>query len=365
MRRVARWLFLALRLAAAIGALRQLVRAGRTVAPIDAASNAPAPSGGVTVVIPARNEALRIRPCLERLRADPGIHEVIVVDDHSEDGTADVARALGARVISASALPKGWAGKCWALQQGIEVASTEWVVTLDADTQPTPGLVAALVARATKDGFGFLTVAGRFRCPTWLLQVLHPSLLTTLVYRYGPPGAASPGVPKRMMANGQCMTLRRVEFLAAGGFHPVAASLVEDVALARSLASRGWSVGFLDAGPALTVAMHADAKDAWRGWGRSLPLGGVASKREQAEGLGVVWLVQALPLVRLLSGRGDLLDGVMSLARLGTLAGTRRAYEQPSPAYWLSPLADIPVALRLTQSTLRPERTWRGRTYPT
>ncbi len=365
MRRVARWLFLSLRLVAAVAALRQLIRASRTVPPIEAAPNAPTPSGGVTVVIPARNEALRIRPCLDRLRADSAIHEVIVVDDHSDDGTADVARSLGARVISAEVLPSGWAGKCWALQQGIEAATTDWVVTLDADTEPLPGLASALVARATKDGFGFLTVAGRFVCPTWLLQVLHPSLLTTLVYRYGPPGATSSVGPERMMANGQCMALRRVEFLAAGGFHPVASSLVEDVALARSLASRGWSVGFLDAGPALTVAMHADAADAWRGWGRSLPLGGVASKREQAEGLGVVWLAQALPVVRLLSGRGDVLDGIMALTRLGTLVGTRRAYEQPSPAYWLSPLADIPVALRLTQSTLRPERTWRGRTYPT
>ena len=365
MRRLTRWLFLALRLTAAAGALRQLIRAGRTAAPIEAAPNAPAPSGGVTAVIPARNEALRIRPCLNRLRADSAIHEVIVVDDHSDDGTADTARTLGARVISAATLPSGWAGKCWALQQGVEAATTEWVVTLDADTEPMPGLPAALVARATKDGFGFLTVAGRFLCPTWLLQMLHPSLLTTLVYRYGPPGATTSVGPERMMANGQCMVLRRVEFLAAGGFHPVAASLVEDVALARSLSSKGWSVGFLDAGPALTVAMHADAKDAWRGWGRSLPLGGVASKREQAEGLGIVWLAQALPLVRLLSGRGDLLDGVMALARLGTLAGTRRAYDNPSRAYWLSPLADVPVALRLTQSTLRPERTWRGRTYPT
>jgi dolichol-phosphate mannosyltransferase len=351
-------------MAAAVGAMRQLIRAGRTVAPIEAAPNAPAPPGGVTVVIPARNEARRITPCLDHLRADSAIHEVIVVDDHSDDGTAEVARSLGARVISAETLPTGWAGKCWALQQGIEAATTEWVVTLDADTEPLPGLASALVARATKDGFKLLTVAGRFRCPTWLLQTLHPSLLTTLVYRYGPPGAESPAVPQRMMANGQCMTFRRAEFLAAGGFHPVADSLVEDVALARSLSDKGWSVGFLDAGPALTVTMHANAADAWRGWGRSLPLGGVASKREQTEGLGVVWLAQALPLIRLLTGRADLLDGVMALARLGTLAGTRRAYEQTSPAYWLSPLADIPVAMRLTQSTLRHERTWRGRTYP-
>jgi dolichol-phosphate mannosyltransferase len=364
-RRAGRWLFFGVRAVAALGALRQLMGAAKTVAPIEAAPNAPSPDGGVTVVVPARDEELRIRPCLERLRQDPTITEVIVVDDHSTDNTAALARSLGARVVTAQALPAGWAGKCWALQQGVEVATTEWVVTLDADTEPTPGLVAALVARATNDGFGFLTVSGRFLCPTRLLQILHPSLLTTLVYRYGPPGGTRPATAGRMMANGQCMALRRSEFLDSGGFHVVSGSLVEDVALARSLSAQGWSVGFLDAGPALLVAMHADAKDAWKGWGRSLPLGGVATPREQAEGLGIVWFAQALPLVRLLMGLGDPLDVVMALARLGTLAGTRRAYEKPPALYWLSPLADIPVALRLTQSTLRPERSWRGRTYPT
>jgi dolichol-phosphate mannosyltransferase len=362
---VGRWLFFGVRALAAFAALRQLIGAAKTVAPIEAAPDAPAPEDGVTVVVPARDEELRIRPCLELLRRDPAIAEVIVVDDHSTDATAELARSLGARVVTAQALPDGWAGKCWALQQGVEAATTEWVVTLDADTEPTPGLVAALVARATSDNVRFLTVAGRFLCPTRLLQVLHPSLLTSLVYRYGPPGRATPVKPGRMMANGQCMALRRSEFLVSGGFHPVSGSLVEDVALARSLSARGWSVGFLDAGPALSVAMHTDAKDAWRGWGRSLPLGGVATRQEQAEGLGIVWFAQALPLVRLLTGRGDPLDAVMAFARLGTLAGTRRAYEKPSALYWLSPLADIPVALRLTQSTLRPERSWRGRTYPT
>ena len=363
MKRLLRWMFVLARLVAAGAALRNLARAARVAEPINTDTTLSAPNGGVTVVVPARNEAMRIAPCLQRLCADPTVHEVIVVDDHSTDDTATIARSFGATVVDATPLPVGWAGKCWALQQGIEVASTTWIVTLDADTEPNVGLAAALVARATKDDLDFLTVAGRFTCPTKLLQMLHPSLLTTLVYRYGPPGAA-PTSASRAMANGQCMTVRRSEFLAQGGFDSVADSLVEDVALARHLSRKGWRVGFLDAAPALTVAMHTNAVDAWKGWGRSLPLGGVAGPLEQAEGLGIVWLAQALPLLRLMTGHSDSLDAVLLLARCGTLVGTKRAYRDVSKGYWLSPLADAAVAVRLTQSTLRPERTWRGRTYP-
>ncbi len=387
-KRLVKLLFLFARMAAGAAALNNLSRAVGPLPPISspirrdrrapgagplsrvrptvgrsAGSTLSAPRPQITVVVPARNEAERIGPCLDLVCHDPAVAEVIVVDDHSTDGTADIARAAGARVVVAGPLPTGWAGKCWAVQQGVLAASTEWVVALDADTEPSIGLATALVDRSITDGWDLLTVSGRFRCPAPALQALHPSLLTTLVYRYGPPGSSRPTSDVRSLANGQCMTFRREVFLNAGGFKPVADSLVEDVALARQWSAAGRRVGFLDASGLLTVAMHTDAADAWRGWGRSLPLGGVAGRREQAEGLVVVWLAQALPLLRLVLGIADTVDAVLLMARLGTLFGTRRAYEKPSAAFWLSPLADVPVAARLTQSTLRPERTWRGRTY--
>jgi dolichol-phosphate mannosyltransferase len=78
----------------------------------------------------------------------------------------------------------------------------------------------------------------------------------------------------------------------------------------------------------------------------------------------VVWLALALPLPRLLTRRGDPLDVALAGLRLVVLAALAPAYRCRGAAWWLSPLADVAVAARLTAGALRPGRTWRGRTYP-
>ena len=142
-----------------------------------------------------------------------------MVDDESTDDTAALAGSLGARVVAGRPLPPGWVGKPWALDQGLRVARGEWVVTMDADAEAVLGLPAALVERAQRDGLDFVSLAGRFRCPTSALRGLHPSLLTTLVYRFGPPGSSRTPRPGRSVANGQCTAFRR-----AGSFSRPAAS---------------------------------------------------------------------------------------------------------------------------------------------
>lgn len=366
-----RALWLVLRLVAGGLVVGRLARAARTVPPVRPTVRlAPDVSGGISVVVPARDEAERIGPLLDAVVGAPGVTEVIVVDDGSTDLTAELARSAGARVVTgAEHPPDGWAGKAWALQQGIEAARTRWVVTLDADTRPSAELPVALVARATADRLDLLTVAGSFECPTVGLRWLHPAMLTTLVYRFGPPGADRPVPAHRMMANGQCMVLRRDEFLADGAMAPVAAHPVEDVALARQRSALGRSVAFLDASELLRVRMYESFADAWHGWGRSLALPGVESRSRQLVDLGVVVLAQALPTWRLLTRRADPLDLVLVLVRVGTLYGTSSVYADgrrtPGPAYWLSPLADVPAAIALASGILRRRQRWRGREYVT
>ncbi len=357
-RLIARRTFVALRAAAGAVAVARLVRAARAVPPVAGADVAPA---SITVVVPARDEAKRIGPLLDRVVGAPHVDEVIVVDDESSDDTAVIARCAGATVVSGAALPAGWAGKAWALHQGIAAARSEWVVTLDADARPDPRLAAAVVTRAVADGSDLVTVGGRFSCPTRGARWLHAAMLTTLVYRFGPPGAVTS--PQRTMANGQCMALHRSRFLAAGGMHAARDQVVEDVALARSLAARGRAVSFLDATDLLTVRMFESLADTWRGWGRSLALPGVEPPSRQLVDLATVVLAQVLPLPRLLAGRGDLLDVGLLALRLGTLVGTRRAYDRADAAYWASPLADAPAAAAIARGIARPRQPWRGRTY--
>jgi dolichol-phosphate mannosyltransferase len=352
-------LFTAVQSAAAAVVAARFARGRRRRAPL--AAGAPRPAGTVSIVIPARDEEARLGPCL---RALDGVDaELLVVDDLSTDDTADLARALGARVIAGVELPAGWTGKAWALQQGLAAASGDWVVFLDADTRPQAGLIPALIEAA--EPFDLLSAAPRFACESAGERLLHPAMAATIVYRVGPADVADwQPRPCRAMANGQCIVVRREPFCASGGWSRARSSLTEDVALARSLRGAGRRIGFVDAAQLLDVRMYSSARETWMGWGRSLMASDVTGPVQQVGDVAVLWLTVALPLPRLLSGRGTPLDAALLAVRFGIHVALARGYARPRGVpYALAPLADLPVAAWLTWSALRPSRTWRGRVY--
>ncbi len=357
----------AARTAFAVLALVRLARGRRRRAPLSAAAlergGVPKPAGTVSVVVPARNEAERIGPCLAGLRADPDVGETIVVDDRSEDDTAAIARAGGARVVEGAPPPTGWIGKQWAQQQGLEAAVGEWVVSLDADACPRPGLIRAVIAEL-RDA-DLVTVAPRFVCDSWGERLLHPSMLATLAYRFGPLGAegGAPS-PQRTTGNGQCFAASRERLLASGVLARVSDHITDDIAMLRTLAGDGWRIRFVDGADLLAVKMHASVGELWTEWARTLAMADVTSRRWQLLDLGVVWLAMAAPIGRTALGRASRLDALLLLVRCSLLVPLARFYARRGPAFWLSPLADVATAVRLTLSTVRPSRTWRGRTYP-
>lgn len=390
-RRLAGRMFLVARMVAAAVAVSRIARAARRRPPLTIESSGPVVAGTVvagpvvdspvvdssivgssivdsptiSIVIPARDEALRIGPLLQLVCGAPGVGEVLVVDDQSSDRTAAIAAAAGARVIAGAQLPTGWAGKAWALQQGVLAATGDWVVTLDADTRPSPELARSLVARAQRDALDFVTVGGRFECPTAGVRWLHPAMLTTLVYRFGAPGYQGRVPADRQLANGQCMAFDRRRLLAEGGMQPVSSQVIEDVALARHLAGAGWNVAMLEGPDLLTTRMFDDLRQAMSGWSRSLALPGVEPRWRQVAELGLVLVAQALPIPRLIMRRGDALDVGLALMRLGTLAGTAAAYERNGTAYWLSPTADLAAVVALARGSATRTHRWRGRVYAT
>jgi dolichol-phosphate mannosyltransferase len=139
--------------------------------------------------------------------------------------------------------------------------------------------------------------------------------------------------------------------------------MTEDVALARALRGDGLTLTFVDACDLLEVKMYDSALETWGGWSRSLMAPDATSPVGQCGDLALLWLTLALPLPRLLAGKGTPLDAVLVAIRLAMHCALRRGYRPRGAPFWLAPLADVPVMARLSWSAIHPQRTWRGRTY--
>jgi dolichol-phosphate mannosyltransferase len=369
-----RLIFLILQLLAGVALLARLGRRPRRPVPLP--KRAPRGSGTVTVVIPARNEATRIAPCLAGvMRQGDVVAEIFVVDDESTDGTAEIVRAAGdarVRLIVGRRAPKDWLGKSWALQQALQHVQTEWMLCLDADTRPAPGLTAAALAAACAEGVDALSVAPRFIVDTAGERWLHPALLTTLIYRLG----GGPMTPtRRGFVNGQCLLLRAETVRRAGGFAAAAGAFADDFALAAALVRSRARVAFRDGSDFLEVKMYGSAGETWREWGRTLALNEVTKPTRQIYDIGLLALTQAAPLplaaalawnlprADIVSGALLAVNGLLLAIRFAVLASAARCYRPARDFYWLSPLADIAALWRVAFSALQPRREWRGRRY--
>jgi dolichol-phosphate mannosyltransferase len=360
---------------------------GRTRRPAVPPRTEPRTDTSVTVIVATLNEAQRIGPCLEGLIAQTApLTEILVVDSRSTDGTRELVEAAAARdprirLITDDPLPAGWVGKVWALETGLRHASGEWVLGIDADTEPQPGMLPAIVDAAEALHYDVVSFGPRFAGQTQSERFVQPAMLLTLVYRCGAAGAEDPP-PDRVMANGQCFLARRAVLEANGGYEPARASFCDDVTLARHIAANGGRVGFLDGSRVIQVRAYSSLGEMWREWGRSFDLKDATPVWRRWFDVALVWSTQALPLPvvaavtigggapALLSpadwGAGEVLAAVNVVAlgaRLAMLAALRHSYAQRGWPFWLSFLADIPAAVRLTLSTARQPRAWRGRAY--
>jgi dolichol-phosphate mannosyltransferase len=328
-------------------------------------------------LLPVLNESDRIERCLDGLITQTDeVTELLVVDGGSTDGTQSIVeryttRDGRVRLVDASPVSKGWTGKAWGLHVGFRNTSpnSDWVLCVDADVRVSPMLGRSLLAHARRTGVSTFSVATRQRLSGNLDGLLHPSLLTTLVYRYGSPGSAT-RKPRQVQANGQCFFSRRDILLRTDAFRSAQASLCEDITSARRIASCGQAVGFYESDNLIEVTMYSSWQEIWSNWPRSLPMRDQYFGASEALGLAEVLLVQALPLpvllvVSVLGATPWILavNGALTLTRLGVLMGFSRAYIDRPRTYWLSPACDFAVAFRLIESALRRRQTWRGRTY--
>jgi hopene-associated glycosyltransferase HpnB len=203
----------------------------------------PAAWPDVVAVVPARDEADVIARSIGSLAAQayPGHFRILLVDDSSSDGTADIARGLGSdrvEVLTGLPLAQGWTGKLWAVSQGVAAAGApEYLWLTDADIEHAPDTLAMLVTRGAADELVLVSLMAKLRCDSFSERMLIPAFVFffQMLYPFGrvnrPGGLGA--------AAGGCMLVRRTALEAAGGIAAIRDALIDDCTLGGLLKQLG------------------------------------------------------------------------------------------------------------------------------
>lgn len=234
----------------------------------------------LSVLIPARNEELRLTPCLDSVTGnDYPNFEVLVLDDHSHDDTAGLIdrHAKGdsrIRRLTGQDLPGGWTGKAWACHQLSQAAKGDFLLFLDADTRLSGTALSSAVNVALEQRSDLLSLWPQQEAKTWseilVIPFVHLFILFYLPHwmrgRQAQLGAA----------NGQFMLFRKAAYKKIGGHESVRGHMVEDIALARRLRQDGLKVLNLDGSdpgaPEALVRcrMYSRFAEVWEGFTKNL-----------------------------------------------------------------------------------------------
>ncbi len=329
--------------------------------------------GGLSVLVPVRDEAARLPATLPGLLDQPA-DEIIFCDDGSTDDTAGLIRRHAGhdprvRVFTGAARPSGWTGKTWACDQLAAAATHDDLLFCDADVHLAPGAVAAAVAEKRRQGAGVLSVFPRERTGSLGERLIVPLIDDVVLCLLPFPLLCAPA-PMAATAHGAFLLLDRPTYDAIGGFAAVRTNVVEDVALARLTRRRGRRLGLALGGELVSTRMYVGYRATVTGVARGL--GPVAGGRVPLV-LGWAWHVLAYtgPVFGALRrNRGDprtrrrrrlwrLALALAGLERTLVEAKTGRRAWAEALSMPLSPLAAAPAVLR----ALRREHEWKGRRY--
>ena len=208
---------------------------------------------GVTVLIPARNEAGVIAETLSSVAAQGRGHGIVLVNDRSDDATVAEARRPDLEnltIINGRALEPGWSGKLWALHQGLAFVKTDTILLLDADIHLEPGTISALRDRMQEHDLHLVSLLAFLRMESFWERLLMPAFVYFFKLLY-PFHLSNTGSKAVAAAAGGCVLLRTASLARAGGFIAIKGKLIDDCALARR---------FRDAGLATWIGLSHSAR---------------------------------------------------------------------------------------------------------
>ena len=225
----------------------------------------------ISALIPARNEEATLRRCVEALLAED-VDEVIVCDDHSTDGTAQVLEALCAdtrvKGIKGRPLPSGWVGKPHACAQLGEAATGDILLFVDADTVLLPGGISRILGGLADADL--LSVFPRQQTETLGEKLILPMLHLTYVSWFPLALVRRSRNPKFVAANGQVLAVTRAAYARTGGFFSVVQEVVDDMAMVRHAKTSGEKVDFIDGTEIASCRMYSSGAEAWAGFSKNL-----------------------------------------------------------------------------------------------
>lgn len=228
----------------------------------------------VTILLPCKDEQENVAKCAADLLAQnyPNL-EVVIIDDRSTDGTAEVARGIAAsdsrvKLLHLSDRPAGWTGKTYALTRGMELASGEWLLFVDADTRHHPDCLSICMEWAARRQAAMISLLPKMRCETFWERVNQP-LCGIVLMRSFPPELVNSDWSGMAFANGQFILVERSVYEAAGGHAAVRDKFVEDIYLARVVKRQLKRRVLTAVAPEIcSTRMYSGLGDQIQGWAR-------------------------------------------------------------------------------------------------
>ena len=235
----------------------------------------------VSVIIPARNEAVNIEGCVRSaLATDYGAVEVIVVDDRSTDGTPEIVERVvaapeaRARLVRGAELPAGWFGKQWALVQGYRAARADLLLFMDADTRQHAELLPRAIRALEVERVDLLSVIPRQEMVSFWERLVQPHVFFALAARVGDLRRVNrTRVEWDGMANGQFVLTTRAAYEAVGTHEAVRNCVVDDMALAQTFIRHQLDIFLTHAEEYMSTRMYRSLAGILEGWTKNLATG--------------------------------------------------------------------------------------------
>ncbi|MGH6813151.1 MAG: glycosyltransferase [Methylocella sp.] len=341
----------------------------------------------VAIVVPVRDEAANIRPCVSSLIAQTYPMrrlQVVVVDDHSRDETASIVATLERKysrlaLLHSPPLPAGWTGKshaCWTGSRAAP-AETDWLCFVDADVRAEPLMLVSALSLVEAKHLDFLSLTPRQELVSFAERLLMPCGLYLLAFRQDLIRIQAPESGEAT-ATGQFILVRRAAYEKLGGHAAVRSEICEDVALARLARRSGLRVALAGGDRLLRTRMYTGWHTLWLGVSKNLVdmMGGLVSAGVIAIlGAVVPWAAVALPPLDAIGCMRASNQACLALAAALPASTAAFGFHIAGAAFFRIPLwyglmfplgytVGAMIAVDSVRRRLTGRISWKGRVYP-